>query len=398
MQTTPMILDGGSGACLIKAGMPAGVCPEKWATENPQALIDLQREYITAGSDAVCTFTFGGNRVKLARHGLADECAAINTRLAKITRKAVGDEVLVAGDIGPTGLLPQPFGDTDFDTYYTVFAEQAKALEEGGVDYIAVETMMNLTEAKAALLAAKAVTELPVYVSMTCGENGRTLSGCKPEAALVVLQSAGADAVGLNCSVPPAKMRPLFEEMLKVTRVNLTAKPNGEYPDANGERHEVSPKEFAAEMKKIAEMGVAGIGGCCGSTPEHIAALSEELYGVGITVPHSNKEYVASEREVFELPDKETLLSCKIYDASGIMDAVDADEKVIRVRIGSAEDAQMLSDMLMYTRVPVSVVAGEMEPALRAAGICPARFILDPESGLNGNETAMLTNMLFAAV
>lgn len=398
MQTTPMILDGGSGACLIKAGMPTGVCPEKWALENPQALINLQREYVAAGSDAVVTFTFGGNRVKLATHGLEDECAEINTELAKITRQAVGDEILVAGDIGPTGLLPQPFGDTDFDTYYTIFAEQAKALEEGGVDYIAVETMMNLTEAKAALLAAKASTDLPVYVSMTCNENGRTLSGCTPEAALVVLQCAGADAVGLNCSLPPEKMRPLFEKMLKVTRVNLTAKPNGEYPDDKGMRHSVSPEDFAKEMRKIAEMGVAGVGGCCGSTPEHIGALSEELYGVGINVPHSNKEYLANEREVFELPDKETVLSCNIYDASQIMDAVDADEKIIRVRITCAEDAQMLSDMLMYTKVPVSIIANEMEPALRVTGICPARFILDPESGLSVNEKAMLTNMLFAEV
>ena len=145
MKQTPMILDGGSGACLIQAGMPAGVCPEKWALDNPQALTELQQSYVAAGSDVVYSFTFGGNAVKLASHGLADDCERINEELVKLSKNAVGGAALVAGDIGPTGLLPKPFGDADFDTLYSVFAQQAKALERGGAALIVVETMMSHT-------------------------------------------------------------------------------------------------------------------------------------------------------------------------------------------------------------------------------------------------------------
>ncbi len=398
MQQTVMILDGGSGACLIRAGMPKGVCPEAWAAENPEALIDLQRSYVAAGSDAVCSFTFGANRVKLASHGLADKCEELNEKLASISKEAVGGMALVGGDIGPTGLLPKPFGDTDFDTFYTVFAEQAKALEKGGADYITVETMMSLTEVKAALLAAKSVTDLPVYVSITCGESGRTLSGCSPAAALVTLQANGADAFGLNCSLPPEKMLPLFEPLTKVTKIALTAKPNGEYPAPDGSRHFVDPDTFAEQMKKFADIGVLALGGCCGSEPEHISALSCLLFGAGVNPPYCKEEYLATEKEIYSVPDEATVKGCGIYTADAIFDAVDAEEAIIRVKIDSSADAEALFDMLVYANAPISLVASDTEAALRAAGICPARFLLDPESSIPQEDAEKLTRRLFAKV
>lgn len=393
-----MILDGGSGACLIRAGLPSGVCPELWALENPAPLRSLQHNYVAAGSDVVCSFTFGANRVKLAAHGLEARCAELNRSLVAVSREAVGSGTLIAGDIGPTGLLPQPFGDADFDMLFSVFSEQASALAEGGADYIAVETMMSLTEAKAALLAAKTVTELPVCVSITCGSNGRTLTGCTPSSALIVLQAAGADGFGLNCSLPPALMLPLFDPLPDIAKINLTAKPNGEYPDADGNRVFVSPDNFAAEMKKFVSLGVAAVGGCCGSEPEHIAALSDALAGVAVVPPRSDRQLLASERDVYALPDPDTLAACGIYSPDALLDAVDADESVIRLRISSDGDAQTLSQMLLYANAPVSLVVSETEPALRAAGICPARFLLDPESPLSASDRETLTHSLFASI
>ncbi|MBR5769041.1 MAG: homocysteine S-methyltransferase family protein [Clostridia bacterium] len=398
MKQTPMILDGGSGACLIQAGMPSGVCPEKWALEHPGVLTELQQNYAAAGSDVVYSFTFGGSAVKLASHGLSDECERMNEALVKLSKDAVGGAALVAGDIGPTGLLPKPFGDADFDTLYSVFAQQAKALENAGADLIAVETMMSLAEVKAAVLAAKASTDLPVYASMTCGSSGRTLSGCSPAAALVTLQANGADAFGLNCSLPPEGMLKLFPGFVKYAKIPLTAKPNGEYPDDAGVHHSVSPETFAANMKKLAELGVAALGGCCGSTPEHISALSAAVCDVEIAPPNCEGEYLAIERQIYELPSAETLSACKIYSPMEMFDAVDAGEKVIRVRIASPEDAAALSDMLIYANAPLSLVASDAESALRAAGICPARFLLDPESTLSNADFTALSRRLFAAV
>ena len=398
MKQTPMILDGGSGACLIQAGMPAGCCPEKWALEHPEALTELQQSYVAAGSDVVCSFTFGGNAAKLASHGFGDDCERMNEALVKLSKEAVGPAALVAGDMGPTGLFPKPFGDADFDTLYSVFAQQAKALERAGADLIAIETMMSLTEIKAAVLAAKASTDLPVYASMTCGANGRTLTGCTPAAALVTLQANGADAFGLNCSVPPEGMLKLFPELVKLAKIPLTAKPNGEYPDAEGVRHAVSPEAFAADMKKLAELGVAVLGGCCGSNPEHISALSAAVCDVEVEPAKGEGEYLALERQVYGLPTADELSACGVYEPMSLLDAVDAGEKIIRVKIASPSDAETLSDMLLYANAPVSLVASDTESALRAAGICPARFLLDPESALPSEDAARLTRRLFASI
>lgn len=398
MKQTPMILDGGSGACLIQAGMPSGCCPEKWALDHPEVLTELQQNYVAAGSDVVYSFTFGGSAVKLASHGLSDECERMNEALVKLSKDAVGGAALVAGDIGPTGLLPKPFGDADFDTLYSVFAQQAKALERAGADLIAIETMMSLTEVKAAVLAAKASTDLPVYASVTCGSKGRTLSGCSPAAALVTLQANGADAFGLNCSLPPEGMLGLFPDFVKLAKIPLTAKPNGEYPDEAGVHHSVSPEVFAADMKKLAELGVAALGGCCGSTPEHISALSAAVCETEIAPPRCETEYLAIERQVFPLPSADELSACGVYAPSQIFDAVDAGEKVIRVKLDSPSDAETLSDMLVYANAPLSLVVSDVETALRAAGICPARFLLDPSGGLSADHAAQLTRRLFAAV
>jgi len=225
-----LILDGSSGAALQKRGMPRGVCPEKWAFDNPAHLIKLQKEYIKAGSKMLYTFTLGGTRTKLDEFGHGKDTEAINAGLARISRKAAGKRLLVAGDIGPTGHFPKPFGDMEFEDCVNIFKEQVRGLIKGGVDLFAIETMIDIQEARAALIACKELSKLPVMVSMTFDKDKRTLTGTDPVAALITLQSLGADVVGVNCSTGPKEMVEVIEAMKPYARVPLMAKPNAGLP------------------------------------------------------------------------------------------------------------------------------------------------------------------------
>jgi 5-methyltetrahydrofolate--homocysteine methyltransferase len=269
------ILDGATGTELSRRGMPAGVSPEAWVLEHPDALLEIQRSYADAGSDAVYACTFGGNRLKLAEFGLESKAREINTRLARISREAVGDQVMVFGDLAPTGVFIEPFGELGFEDAVGVYAEQAEALIEGGVDGFVIETMMDLQEARAALIAVKEACDLPAMVSMTFGADGRTLNGTDPLSALITLQSLGADAVGCNCSTGPQDMAKVIATMKPHACVPLLAKLNAGMPRlVNGETtFDMSPEEFGGHAPALADAGAAIIGGCCGTAPEYIRAL-----------------------------------------------------------------------------------------------------------------------------
>lgn len=272
-----IILDGSSGVALQKRGMPKGVCPEKWANDNPQALIDLQRQYVSAGSDILYTFTLGGNRIKLEEHGIKDGVFEINKKLAGISRQAAGNSALVAGDLGPTGHFPEPFGEAGFEETVDIFKEQVKGLTAGGVDLFVIETMIDIQEARAALLAVKESCSLPVIVSMTFDNSGRTLTGTDPVSALVTLQALGADCVGVNCSTGPAEMIEVIRQMKPYSRVPLIAKPNAGLPKlVNGETvFDMGPEVFSSFAKPLVDAGANLIGGCCGTSPEYIRMTAE---------------------------------------------------------------------------------------------------------------------------
>lgn len=198
--TYPVILDGATGTNLMEAGMPIGVCPESWVLENPQVLLDLQRRYVEAGSHIVYASTFTGNRIKLEEYGLQERLEEINTQLVALSRQAVGDQALVAGDMTMTGQQLFPMGELLFEELVDVYKEQASVLAKAGVDLFVVETMMSLQECRAAVIAIREVCDLPIMVTLTYNEDGRTLFGTPPETAVVVLQSLGVDAIGVNCS------------------------------------------------------------------------------------------------------------------------------------------------------------------------------------------------------
>lgn len=273
-----LVLDGAMGTELQKKGMPLGVCPEKWCIENPVVLKEIHALYQKSGADIIYTSTFGANRIKLGQYNISD-VKGINKKLGALAKSAVLNKALVAGDIGPTGHFVQPFGELDFEEAVCIYKEQVRGLLAGGVDFFVIETMMDIQEARAALLAVKECTEKFVMVTMTFEKDGKTLNGTDPLSALITLQSLGADAVGCNCSTGPQDMLRLISLMKPYALVPLVAKPNAGMPKLqnNLTSFDMGPKEFAIICKKFAGAGVNMIGGCCGTTPLHINELKKTL-------------------------------------------------------------------------------------------------------------------------
>ncbi len=280
-----LVADGATGTMLQKAGLPPGAAPERWNLENPDAVRALHRSYVDAGADLILTNTFGGSAVRLRREGLNEQAAAVNRTAARLAREvaesAAGRAVWVVGDIGPTGQMIAPLGDLAYEDAATAFAEQARALADGGVDVVLIETMSDLNEVQAAIEGVRKVTDLPLLVTMSFDTKGRTMMGVKPERAATTLQSLGVDAIGANCG---RTLTETLEAVLRMRQVapeaRLMAKPNAGLPHAEGGDlvYDVTPAVMADYARRfVAEAGVKIFGGCCGSTPDHIRAIAAAL-------------------------------------------------------------------------------------------------------------------------
>lgn len=302
-----LILDGATGTNLQRAGMPTGVCPEVWILEHPEILVNLQVDYINAGSNIVYAPTFSGNRIKLEEYGWENELESINRRLVALSKEAVaktGYRAYVAGNLTMTGRQLYPIGKLTLEKLIDVYKEQIRVLVKADVDLLVVETMMSLAEARAALIAAKETCELPVIISMTYNEDGRTLFGTDPETAVTVLQSLGADVIGINCSTGPAEMIPMVERMRRFATVPILAKPNAGMPElVDGETvYAMTPEQFAEYGRQLVEAGAGIIGGCCGTTKEHITALAQTVRLMEVPeVTTEKKRLLASERQMLEI-------------------------------------------------------------------------------------------------
>ena len=283
----PLILDGATGTELQKRGYTGDVSAEQWVLAHPDSILSIQRDYVAAGSQVLYTPTFGGNAVKLAEHGVTEDTAAYNRRLADLSRQAADGKALLAGDLSPTGLFLAPLGSASFDQLVDAYAQQAAGLEAAGVDLYVIETMMTLSDARAAVLAVRSVSAKPIFVTFTCDQNGRSISGTDITAALLVLQGMGIDAFGLNCSAGPDQMLPQLRRLREYARIPLIAKPNAGMPTiVNGKAvYDCTPGQFTALVPDMLASGVMIFGGCCGTTPEHIAALRGALDGAAITPP-----------------------------------------------------------------------------------------------------------------
>lgn len=271
-----LFFDGAMGTMLQAVGLGPGEQPEPWNLTHPDVILKIHRSYLAAGADILKTNTFGANRAKLSQSGYSVE--DVVAAGVKIAREAVqGSEAFVAMDIGPTGKLLRPLGDLSFEQAYDLFAEMAQAGEKAGADLIVIETMSDTYECKAAVLAAKENTSLPVFVTMIFDERGKLLTGGDIPTAVALLEGLGADAIGLNCGLGPEQMKHLLVQVKDCCSVPVIVNPNAGLPrSVNGETvFDVTPYEFAAAMEEIAAKGAWVIGGCCGTTPEHIAEMTE---------------------------------------------------------------------------------------------------------------------------
>ncbi len=273
-----ILLDGATGTELIKRGLPSGACPEAWLLDNPDAILEVQGGYAQAGADIVFAPTFGGNRLKLAEFGLQAQCRQINMGLVELSKKAA-PQCLVFGDLAPTGQFLQPSGDFPFEEALQVYKEQASALLEAGVDGFVVETMMDVQEARAALLALRELCQLPVMVSLTFEAGQRTLTGNHPVAALITMQALGADAFGCNCSSGPEEMCSIIAMMKPYAKIPLLAKPNAGLPCFRDGQTSFSmqAEAFGLHAQSLFEAGAGILGGCCGTDVTHIKALHERF-------------------------------------------------------------------------------------------------------------------------
>lgn len=285
LQTNLTILDGGMGTLLQKAGLAPGELPERWNLIHAEEVAAIHRAYFDAGSNVVNTNTFGANILKFSTEELDDIVrAAVENARNAAARSAGTQEKFVALDIGPTGKLLKPLGDFDFEDAVSVFAETVKLGVKYGVDLIMIETMNDSYETKAALLAAKENSDLPVLVSCAFGEDGKLMTGASPAAMVALLEGMGADAIGVNCSLGPKALAPVVREYLRLASVPVLLKPNAGLPTVvDGETvYNVPPHEFAREVASLIHDGVRVAGGCCGTTPAYIAALTAEIKAMGL--------------------------------------------------------------------------------------------------------------------
>ncbi|MCH5198440.1 MAG: homocysteine S-methyltransferase family protein [Oscillospiraceae bacterium] len=281
-----VILDGGLGTLLQKKGLKAGELPEKWNLSHPEILTAVHKAYFDAGSNTVNANTFGANCLKFSENELESIIKAAIDNAKEAAKQSISpSKKFIALDMGPTGKMLSPLGSIAFEEAVNIFAKTVRLGAKHGADLIMIETMTDLYETKAALLAAKENCDLPVFVSNAYSENGRLLTGAEPKAVIAVLEGMGADAIGVNCSLGPADLMPVIKDYLKYSSLPLIFKPNAGLPSSvNGETvYDVSEDEFSETMKEAANLGVNILGGCCGTTPEYISALYNSVKDISPT-------------------------------------------------------------------------------------------------------------------
>jgi 5-methyltetrahydrofolate--homocysteine methyltransferase len=321
-----LVHDGSKGYVLQKLGLKGGECGEYWNLTNQDAVRNVYKAYLEAGSDVIQTNTFQGNRANLHKYSLEEKTYEINYRGTKLAREVAGDDVFVSASIGSTGMLFEPSGELNFDKAYEIYKEQVKAVADGGADIINFETFTDLAEMRAALLAAKEHSELPVICSMAFENGGRTLMGTEPFVAVTVLKSLGADLVGTNCSFGPEHMVGIVKAMYEAGGGYLSVKPNAGLPQVIGDNviYSETAGHFAELAAEFVKYGARLIGGCCGSTPDFIKALKIRVSGL-LPVPAGewNRNAITSNVRYMEVSQLDWKNTGKL-DASGDVGLSDA--------------------------------------------------------------------------
>ena len=274
------IFDGAMGTMLQKDGnLKPGACPELMNIDNPEAIKKVHRAYIDAGSTIIEANTFGASSLKLEHYGISDRMRELNFAAVKLAKEVAGNKIKVAGSIGPTGKFIAPLGDLDFEDAYKIFSEQAKVLAEAGADFLICETFIDIQEIRAALLAAHDACNLPVVCQLSYSEDGRTVTGTSPQEAAVILDAMGASVIGVNCSLGPEQLVPVVKILAENCRKPISVQPNAGMPYLeNGvTKFPMDAKTFGSWGKKLVEAGATYLGGCCGTTPDHLRELAENI-------------------------------------------------------------------------------------------------------------------------
>lgn len=275
-----LFLDGATGSNLMAQGMPRGICTELWVIEHRDVIQKLQKSYIEAGSRIIYAPTFGGNRLSLKQHGLENKIQEINSTLVSYSREIAGNKAFVAGDITTSGQFVTADGEYTYEDAFEMYKEQITILKNAGVDLIAAETMINIEETLAAVDAANSVCDLPVMCTVTVEADGSIFSGGNAVEAAVAFESAGAAAVGINCSVGPDQLVSVIRNIREAVSIPVIAKPNAGMPvidDQGNAVYSMNPADFAKHMQVLVENGAGIIGGCCGTTPDFIREMKKLL-------------------------------------------------------------------------------------------------------------------------
>lgn len=407
----PLFLDGATGSNLQKKGMSAGVCPEKWILEHRDIMIELQRQFVDAGSNIVYAPTFTANRIKLAEYGLAGDIEKMNRELVALSKEAVGDRAYVAGDLTMTGEQLAPMGKLSFEELIEVYKEQIRYLADAGVDLLVIETMMSLQETRAAVIAAREVCDLAVMATLTFETDGRTLFGTDAVTAVVVLESLGVAAVGTNCSTGPDQMVETVRAMAQATSIPIIAKPNAGLPalDAKGNTvYDMDAETFGNGMRDLIRAGASIIGGCCGTDPDYIRAAKDAVAGIPLLHREKPKlRYLTSERKTVAFglndpflvvgerinPTGKKKLQAALKEGSMELVASFAEEQeacgaaILDVNMGMSgidEKAMMqkaIETVTAATSLPLSLDSSHVEVLEAALRIYPGRALVNSVSG-----------------
>ena len=394
--TYPLLLDGATGTNLIAAGMKPGERTADFVLANPSVMSDLLRRYIEAGSKVIYTPTFGVNPEKFG-----DSYSDVLKRLIYLTRETAekfgGGNVLIASDISPCGLFCEPMGKATFDDIYESFAGPLKIFTEENVDILSFMTMYSLSESRIALLACKDISEKPVFASVTVDKNGKTMTGSDIKTCVSLLGSLGASAAGFNCSTGPLDMVANVRDAYSVAKAPIYCKPNA----GTDVENYLSPEDFSEAMRKLISEGASVVGGCCGTTPDHIAALAKILPECSAKMPCCNtdgKITVCTEKTLYIFENEPSL--SPVYDVETFVEEAfdfDTDEyDAAEIELKTADEAKELLGSVYMFDVPIAVTCDEKIALMLAKEYCGN--LMFTQKCCFENETKKILETRFASV
>ena len=308
LKDSVLLLDGAMGTMLYSKGIFINQCFDELNLSRPDLIKEIHREYVNAGADCIETNTFGANRLKLGKHGFGEKLETINATGAALAREIAGDNVLVAGSIGPLGARLEPWGPLSYHEARDAFEEQAWALNKGGADLIILETFLDLSEIQQAIQGVREACQLPVIASMTIGDDGNSLFGTAPETFTQRMDQWGADVIGLNCSVGPQVMMETLEKIIKTTAKPISVMPNAGIPKmVDGRNFYLASGEYMAEYtRRFIQAGAKIVGGCCGTTPKYIRAMRNAISSI---IPRKPTVMLTVDKKIEKKQKHQALLS-----------------------------------------------------------------------------------------